>query len=120
MLCRNGVLSSALVATLSRVVSSLELTSGGLHRVHRLNVTPLEESGKRIGDIELAALCQTSQVSDRAPPIEKQKYPTLSARELAGKRGGELALDHAEHGSCAKGCFLCAKFHPLFSPLYAR
>jgi hypothetical protein len=50
-----------------------------------LDVSPLMKSRKRRGNIEFAALRQTGQVSDRAPPIEEQEYPAFSARELAGK-----------------------------------
>ena len=102
---------------LSRAVSGFEFTDGVLHRVHWLNVTPSEESGKRRGDIEFAPLRQTDQVSDRSPPIEEQEYPTFPAWELAGKRSSELARGYAEHGRCDKGSFLGSKIHHLSSPL---
>jgi len=91
-----------------------------LQCVRGLDVSPLKKSRKRIGDFEFAPPCQTGQISDRAPPIEEQKYPTVSARELAGKRGGVVAGDHAEHGRWIKDSFLYSKFHHLSSPLYTR
>ena len=47
-----------------------------------LNVTRLQKPGKRVCNIEFAALSQMSQICDATLPIEEQEYPAFPAREL--------------------------------------
>ena len=75
-----------------------------------LDITLLKKSGKRISNIEFAALCQMGQICYTALPIEEQEYPAFSARELSCKCLCRYGRDNLEHKSCVNNSFLCAKF----------
>ena len=81
------------------------------------DVAPLQEAGQRRGNFEFVAPRQSRQVSDRAPAVEKEQDPALSAGQLASKRGDGLAGDGAEHSRGPEAAFLWAKFrHDWLSP----
>ena len=52
---------------------------------NRLDRTLLKKSGKRVRNIEFAALRQMSQICDTSFPIQEQEYPAFPAREWACK-----------------------------------
>jgi hypothetical protein len=69
---------------------------GGLFS-NKLDITLLQEPGKRGGNIEFAALCQMSQICDATLPIKKQEYPAFPARELARKGLRRCIRDNSEN-----------------------
>ena len=77
---------------------------------NRLDIPLLKKSGKRIGNIEFAALCQMRQICYTALSIEEQEYPAFPARELSCKCPCRYGRDNLEHKSCVNDSFLCAKF----------
>jgi len=52
---------------------------------NRLDITLLKTSGKRVRNIEFAALCKMSRICDTSFPIQEQEFPAFPARELACK-----------------------------------
>jgi hypothetical protein len=73
--------------------------------IKRLDRTRLKKPGKRVRNIEFAALCQISQICDATLPIEEQEYPAFPARELTCKGVGRCGRDNPENDSCVKSSF---------------
>jgi hypothetical protein len=78
--------------------------------INRLDISRLQKPGKRVRNIEFAALCEMRQICYTALPIEEQEYPAFPARELSCKCLCRYGRDNLEYKRCLKNPFLRAKF----------
>ena len=73
--------------------------------LNRLDITLLQKPGKRVRNIEFAALCQMSQICDTTLPIEEQEYPAFPARELTCKCLRRCGRDNPENKTLRQKLF---------------
>ena len=78
--------------------------------INWLDIPRLQKPGKRVRNIEFAALRQMSQICYTALPIEEQEYPAFPARELSCKCLCRYGRDNLEYKCCLKNPFPRAKF----------